>query len=190
MTDRQPITPTRIIPAGEALPAPAPPPPPPRPPAPPDPSSDWWDRGPGPSGPLPPAPVDVHVHITVEQGGPPIPADPGPGPRWWGRIRIGYNAACAAIGFGLAGPWAMVLASVRDEESIAGAWVMALVPLTVAGLLDNARRVEARCADPELIAPKLKAAAARIVLWTLVEATALTLPITTLVYLMTGVQPS
>lgn len=194
MTGRKPITPTRIIPAGEPLPAPvSPPPPPPRPPRPPTipgQGPDWWARGSGPSGPPPPVPVDVHVTVTIDAGGPLLPTDPDPGPRWWQRIRIGYNAACAACGLGLSGPWAWVLSSVRDTESLAGAWVMAAVPLTVAALLDNARRVEAAHAHPDLWAPKLRAVIARTTLWALTEATVLTLPITTLVYLMTGVQPS
>ncbi|MEH0574328.1 hypothetical protein QBA54_07490 [Streptomyces sp. B21-108] len=196
MTSREPITPTRIIPAGEPLPLPAPaspPPPPPRPPAPPavaDPYPDWWARGSGPSGPPPPVPVDVHVHVTIDAGGPLVPVDSDPGPRWWQRIRIGYNLACAACGLGLSGPWAWVLASVRDEESLAGAWIMAAVPIAVVALLDNARRVEAAAAHPDLWAPKIRAAITRTLLLSLAEATALTLPVTTLVYLITGVQPS
>lgn len=113
--------------------------------------------------------------------------DPEPGPRWWQRIRIGYNLACALLGFALCGPWAWVLAHVRDEESLAGAWVMAAIPLVVLGFVDNARRVEALHADPDLWAPRLKATVARVLLWAAVEATALTLPITTLVYAITGV---
>lgn len=114
--------------------------------------------------------------------------DPEPAEHWWGRIRIGYNLACALLGFVLCGPWAWVLAHVRYEESLAGAWVMAVIPLVVFGFIDNARRVEARHADPDLWAPRLKAAAARVLLWAAVEATALTLPISTLIYAMTGVQ--
>ncbi|WP_369279774.1 MULTISPECIES: hypothetical protein [Streptomyces] len=116
--------------------------------------------------------------------------DPESGTRWWGRIRWGYNAVCAFVGLGLSGPWAWVLQALRDEQSLAGAWVMALIPLAVLFLLDNARRVEARCAHPDLLAPKVRAALARTLLWAAVLATFLTLPITTLVYLMTGVQPS
>jgi hypothetical protein len=130
--------------------------------------------------------VDVHVTVTIAAGG----GDPEPPPRWWQRIRIAYNAACAACALGLSGPWAWVLSSVRDEESLAGAWVMAAVPLVVVGFLDNARRVEAAAAHPDLWAPKLRAALTRTVLWALLEATALTLPVTTLVYLITGVRPS
>ncbi|MFF8482352.1 hypothetical protein [Streptomyces antibioticus] len=189
MTGREPIVPTRIIPAGAPLPAPAPPPPP-RPPDPPDP--DWW-RGSGPPAPFrppPPVPVDVHITVTIEQGGPLVPADPDPGPRWWQRIRWGYNLACATAGLALSGPWAWILAAARDEASLAGAWVIALIPLTVLAVLDNARRVEAAAAHPDLWAPKIRAALVRTVLWAAAEATALTLPITTLVYLLTGVQPS
>ncbi|MEV7793405.1 hypothetical protein AB0O68_15640 [Streptomyces sp. NPDC087512] len=194
MTDRQPITPTRVIPAGQPLPAPAPPPPPPpappAPPAAPPAGPDWWRTGSGPSGPPPPVPVDVHVTVTVDQGGWLSVPDPDPGPRWWQRIRWGYNAALAVLSLSLAGPWGVLLADVRDEESLAGAWVMALIPLVVLGVLDNARRVEALHADPDLWAPKWRAAAVRFLLWAAVLGTVLTLPITTLVYALTGVKPA
>ncbi|MFC8515501.1 hypothetical protein [Streptomyces sp. NPDC057257] len=193
MTDGKPIVPTRVIPAGtplpQTLPAPASPPPPPPapPPAPPVPAQppDWWRTGP----PAPPPPVDVYVHVDVQlpDGHLPAPIEPEPGPRWWGRIRLGYNAACAAAGFAICGPWAWVLAHVRSEESLAGAWVMAVIPLVIAGFIDNARRVEARHADPELWAPRVKAALARVLLWAAAEATALTLPLASIVYAITGV---
>lgn len=184
MSDK-PIVPTRVIPAGETLPATAAPPPPP---ASPDPEPDWWRTGGGPSGPPPPIDVHVRVEVDVPAGGWLVPADPESGPRWWGRIRLGYNAACAVAGFILCGPWAWVLVSVRDEASLAGAWVMALIPLTVIAFIDNARKVEALHADPDLWAPRLKAAIARTLLCAFVEATALSLPITTLIYVMTGVR--
>ncbi|MFF9215602.1 hypothetical protein [Streptomyces viridosporus] len=193
MSDRTPITPTRVIPAGETLPAPAaPPPPPPPPPAPPT----VPDPGPGPDwfGPRsgPPGAVEIHHHYypVVIAGGPLSVPDPEPLPRWWQRVRWGYNAALAVLSLTLAGPWAAVLAAVRDEESLAGAWVMALIPLTVLGFLDNARRAEAAGADPDLWAPKWRAAIVRFLLWAAVIATLLTLPITTLVYALTGVKPA
>lgn len=190
----KPIIPTRVIPAGETLPVPAaPPPPPPLPPAPPgfpDPEPDWWQPESGPSGPPPPVPVDVHVTVTIDQGGPLIPADPEPGPRWWQRIRIGYNAGLGALSLSLAGPWGHVLASVRDKEGLAGAWVMALIPLVIIAFVDNAKRAEAAGAHPDLWAPKWRAAIARFLLWAAVIATAATLPITTLVYALTGVKPA
>lgn len=194
MSERRPITPTRVIPAGETLPAPAvpppPPPPPPAPPAVPDPGPDWWRPGPGPSGPPPPVPVDVHVTVTVDQGGWLSVPDPEPSPRWWQKIRIGYNLALAFLSLTLAGPWAALLAQVRDEESLAGAWVMALIPLVVLGFLDNARRAEAAGANPDLWAPKWRAAIIRLLLWAAVIGTCLALPITTLVYALTGVKPA
>jgi hypothetical protein len=116
--------------------------------------------------------------------------DPDPGPHWWQRIRIAYNAACAAAGFTLCGPWAWVLAHVRDEESLAGAWVMALIPLAVIAVLDNARRIEALHAHPDLWGPRFRAALTRTALWTAGLATVLTLPVTTLVYVVTGVKPT
>ncbi|MFJ2731415.1 hypothetical protein [Streptomyces sp. NPDC087317] len=195
MTDgRRPITPTRVIPAGQPLPAPVNPPPPPPPPAPPavmDPDPGWWRAGSaGSYGPPPPVPVDVHVTVTIDQGGPLIPADPEPRPRWWQRIRIGYNLALAALSLSLAGPWAAVLAAVRDEESLTGAWVMALIPLVILGFVDNAKRAEAVGAHPDLWAPKWRAALARLLLWAAVIGTCLALPLTTLVYALTGVKPA
>lgn len=192
MTSRKPITPTQIIPAGQPLPqqlpAPAsPPPPPPAPPAPPA-LPPWWAAGPPP--PPPPQPVDVYVHVDVAV----TSAEPEPEPpeRWWHRIRIAYNAACAALGFAICGPWAWVLNSVHHHgpNGLAGAWVMAVIPLVVIGFLDNARQVEARCANPDLWAPKWRAALTRTLLWALIIATALTLPVATLVYALTGVQPA
>ncbi|MFI1677043.1 hypothetical protein [Streptomyces sp. NPDC020607] len=132
-------------------------------------------------------PVDVHVHVIVEPWAPTQEREKQP--RWYQRIRIAYHTACALAGLTLCGPWAWVLASVRDEASLAGAWVMALIPLVVVAFLDNARRIEARHADPELWRPKWRAALARTLLWAAILATALTLPITTTVLLMTGVQP-
>lgn len=193
---RKPITPTRVIPAGQPLPATAAPPPPPVPPAPPavpdaDPDRpDWWRTGSGPSGPPPAVPVDVHVHVTVDHGGPLLPEDPEHGPHWWSRIRIGYNLALAVLSLTLAGPWAALLTSVRDEESLAGAWVMAAVPLLVLAFADNTYRVTAAGAHPDLWAPKIRAACARLLLWAAVIGTCLALPITTLVYALTGVKPA
>jgi len=130
-------------------------------------------------------PVDVHVTVTVDQGGPLVPADPDPGPRWWQRLRIG----CAIAGFLLCGPWAWVLKDIRDDgtNGLAGAWVMALFAFTVLGFWDNASRIAARHADPELWGPRIRATVARTLLWAALWATALTLPITTLVLFTTGV---
>jgi len=197
MSERKPITPTRVIPADEhgpvPLPAPASPPPPPpvRPPAPPVPAEppDWWRTGRGPASP-PPPPIEVHHHhIHVDL--PPIylPATvdplPVPGPRWWQRLRIG----CAAAGFTVCGPWAWVLKDVRDDgpNGLAGAWVMALIVLTLIAVWDNACRIAAKHADPEHWAPRIRAAVARTLLWAALIGIALTLPITTAVFFFTGV---
>jgi hypothetical protein len=131
--------------------------------------------------------VDVHVTVTIDHG-PLVPIAPEPGPRWYRRFRIGYNAACAAAGFMICGPWAWTLASIRTD-SLAGAWVAAIIPGAVIYLIDNARQVEADYADERLIAPRLRAAITRTLLWAEAAAVALSLPITTLVYLITGVQP-
>lgn len=130
-------------------------------------------------------PVDVHVTVTVDQGGELVPADPDPGPRWWQRFRIG----CAIAGFLLCGPWAWVLKDIRDDgtNGLAGAWVMALIPLTVIAVWDNAARIAAKHADPEAWIPRIRALVARTLLWAGLWAIALTLPVTTLVFLVTGV---
>ncbi|UDM00065.1 hypothetical protein [Streptomyces longhuiensis] len=130
----------------------------------------------------------MHVTVTFDQDGELSAPDPDPGPRWWQRIRLGYNAALATLSLTLAGPWAALLTTVREEESLAGAWVIALVPLTVLAFVDNAKRAEATGAHPDLWGPKLRAAAARCALWAAAIGTALALPVTTLVYILTGVR--
>lgn len=159
---------------------------PPAPPASPPLPPDRWRTGSGPSGPPPPIPVDVHVTVTIGAGGPP---DPPPDPPWWRRIRWGYHAAMAALAFPLSGPWAWVLAHVRDDTSLAGAWVMAVIPLATVAFWDNAARIQARHADPDLWGPRIRAAVARLALYATAEATALTLPLYSLVIVLTGVRP-
>ncbi|MFD9569973.1 hypothetical protein ACFWBI_09025 [Streptomyces sp. NPDC059982] len=178
---------TRIIPPGAPLPA--------RPPGPPPPTlpGDWWRPPPAPPAsrppvpppyvPPPPAPIDVHVTVTVG------PSEEEKPPAWWRRIRWGYNAGCLLCAGPLAAPWASVLASVRDSQGLAGAWTLAVIPLAVLALLDNGRRIEAAAAHPDLWAPKLRAARARILLDATLIATATALPVTTAVYLTTGVRP-
>lgn len=181
-SQRKPITPTRIIPAGAPLPAPvSPPPPPPAPPAPPPPPSDWWrSRLPDPP---PPAPVDVHVTVTVDLQGPP---DPPPIP-WWRRIRWGYHALMVLLAFPVSGPWAKVLDSIRHDAGLPAAWVMAATVWALAAVWDNVSRIRARHADPDAWLPKCRAAIARLLLYAVITATVLALPITTLVYWITGV---
>lgn len=179
----KPITPTRIIPAGAPLPVPAGPPPPPAPPMPPAPPSDWWRNRPGSPDPLPPAPVDVHVHVTVSQGGPPDP----PQIPWWRRIRWGYHALMVLLAFPVSGPWAKVLDSVRHGEGLPAAWVMAATVWALAAVWDNVSRIRARHADPDAWLPKWRAGIARLLLYAVITATTLALPITTLVYWITGV---
>ncbi|MEU0675457.1 hypothetical protein ABZ330_21700 [Streptomyces sp. NPDC006172] len=186
----EPITPTRIIPAGESLPAPAAPPaPPPIPPAPP---ASWWDRPaappPPPQPPAVPVTPEIVVHTTVYLPVPDEPA-PEPGVRWWHTFRPVYNLVCAAAGSPLAAQWADVLADARTEASLAGAWVIALVPLGVVALVDNVLAVTAANAAPRLWLPRLKAAASRAALWALLAGTAVALPVVTLVYVITGVHP-
>ncbi|MFI0233136.1 hypothetical protein [Streptomyces sp. NPDC017086] len=190
MSSRNPITPTRVIPAGEPLPAPAapplPPPPPRVPPAPlaPGPGPDWWRHLPRPAVPPQPVPVDVHVTVTIDTG----PADPPPEP-WWRRIRWGYHAVMALAAIPLSGPWAWVLADVREQASLTGTWVIAVIPLAIVAWWDNAARIQARHSDPDLWGPKVRATAARLALYAGAEATALTLPLYSLVIILTGVRP-
>lgn len=185
-TSPQPIIPTRIIPAGQPLPAPAAPPPPPVPPAVP-----WPGLNQGrPAPPPPPVPVDVHVTVTIDHGGWPAIPEPEPIPRWHQRVRWLYNTALALLALPIAGPWGDVLASIRDGDGLAGAWVAAVIPLTVLAFLDNARRAEAAGANPDLWGPKWRAGITRLLLWAAVLATSFTLPITTFVYALTGVTPA
>jgi hypothetical protein len=177
--------PTRIVLGREQpprLPAPAPPPAPP-PPPPPEPT--WWNQPPAP----PPPAVYVQVDVALPDGYLPQIPEPQPGPRWWQHRRPGYTAACLLIAWFLSNPWAGVLADVRDTESLAGAWVMAIGPLIVLAFADNVYRVAAAGAADELWLPKIRAACARTLLLTAAIATARTLPLTTLVYAVTGVKP-
>jgi hypothetical protein len=191
VSSRHPIIPSRIIPAGQPLPAPVTPPEPPPPSGPPaapasPPDPDWWRTGSGPSGPPPPVPPDIHVHVTITPDGPP---DPPPDPPWWRRIRWGYHTVLAAAAFPVSGPWAAVLVDARDEMPLSGAWVVAVIPLALVAFWDNAARIQARHSDPDLWAPRIRAFIARLLLYAGTEATALTMPIFSLVYAFTGVRP-
>lgn len=190
----EPIVPSRIIPAGQPLPTPAAPPAPPRPPPPPvppappappqPPARPWWGRTPAPA-PAPAVPdVVLHADITIHVPEP----EPAPGVRWWQTFRPGYNLLCAAAGSPVAAWWAGVLGDARTEAGLAGAWVIALVPLGVVALVDNVWAVGAANAAPSLWLPRLRAAAARTTLWALLIGTAVALPVMTLVYVVTGVR--
>lgn len=186
----KPVIPSRIIPAGQPLPAPpaVPPPVPPVPPVPPD---AWWHLPPSPPPPPPvppPAPVpEVVVHTTIHL---PVPDEPpaAPGIRWWQTFRPGYNLLCAAASTPIASCWAGVLGDARTEAGLSGAWVIALVPLGVTALVDNVLAVGAANAAPALWLPRLRAAAARTTLWALLAGTVIALPVMTLVYVVTGVR--
>lgn len=91
------------------------------------------------------------------------------------------------LAFPASGPWAYVLADVRDEKGLAAAWVMDAVAWALVAVWDNVARIRALEAHPEAWIPKARAAVARLLLYAVVTATALTLPITTLVYWITGV---
>ncbi|MEU8968133.1 hypothetical protein AB0D11_02460 [Streptomyces monashensis] len=93
----------------------------------------------------------------------------------------------AALAFPCCGPWARVLTAAHHDMPLEGAWVVAVIPLALAAFWDNAARIQARHADPDLWMPRIRAFVARLALYATAEATALALPVTTLVYLMTGV---
>ncbi|MGS2588074.1 hypothetical protein [Streptomyces hebeiensis] len=197
--ERAPVlVPSRILRPGEPMPgqAPAPrtqpapaPPPPPRPPAPPAPAvpDDWWWRRPAP--PAPPAvipPMDIHIHIDPSAWLPAVP-EPEPGPPWWIRWRPGYQTACIIAGLPLTGWWSDALAAVRDNAGLTGAWVLAAIPLGITAMADNVYRIAAAAAHEDLWPPKIRAFSARTLLWSTTLATGLALPLTTIVYWITGV---
>ncbi|MFE4691242.1 hypothetical protein ACFRH6_14430 [Streptomyces sp. NPDC056749] len=149
------------------------------------PGGEWW-RPPTPPPPVAvPPPLDIHIHIDPSAWLP--VTEPEPGPSWWARCRPVYNAACIFVGLPLTSGWAGVLIDVRDEASLAGAWVMATIPLAVAAVADNHHRITARV-HPDLWAPRARAAAARVLLWVTILGAAAALPIATVVYVLTGVR--
>lgn len=187
----EPILPSRIIPRGEPLPVHLPepqpgstPPPPPPPFEPADPTGPaaappgGWHSTPAP----PPPPVHVEVHLPAQP-------EPEPGPGWIARLRPGYNIALILASSPVAAAWADVLTAARDEAGLAGAWVIALVPLAVVAFADNVYSTAAAGAAPQLWAPRIRAAAARYLLWAALCATAVALPVATIVYIITGVRP-
>lgn len=193
MTTRKPITPTGIFPAGTPLPGSATPPPlPPSPPPPlaaPDPP-ERWHRPIPPAPPAPPAVPPIHVHLDIHiapSAWLPVEPEPEPIPRWYQRIRWGYNAACAAASLPIATPWAAALGACRYEAGLGAAWVLALIPLGITVFADNVRRIEAAGAHPDLLPPKVRAAVCRVLLCAQVIAIGIALPVTTIVYVITGV---
>ncbi|MCQ6250895.1 hypothetical protein [Streptomyces malaysiensis] len=145
----EPIHPSRIIPPGAPLPAPAAPP---QPPLGPDFVPPWRAAPPPPPPPPaapPPAAIEihhVHTHVVVPAAEPEQEREP----RWerliaWLRPRqtiLGLAAAVVPMpgtGNSLATAWAAALNDARDTGSISGAYVLAGVALGVA-LLINRRR--------------------------------------------------
>ncbi|MEU8723536.1 hypothetical protein [Streptomyces antimycoticus] len=189
-----PITPTGIFPAGTPLPGgitppPPPPSPPPPPPVAPEPP-EWWRMPVPPAPPTPPTVPPVHVHVDVHidpSAWLPVEPEPEPLPRWYQRIRWGYNLACALAALPISAPWAAALGSCRYEAGLGAAWVLALVPLGITAFADNVRRIEAAGAHPDLLPPKVRAAVCRVLLYAQVIAIGIALPVTTLVYIITGV---
>ncbi len=95
----------------------------------------------------------------------------------------------ALTAFPLSGPWAWVLADVREQASLTGTWVIAVIPLAIVAWWDNAARIQARHSDPDLWGPRVRATVARLALYATAEATALALPLYSLVIILTGVRP-
>ncbi|MER6607363.1 hypothetical protein ABT282_15975 [Streptomyces sp. NPDC000927] len=207
--EKRVITPTRVIPAGAPLPGPSspapkaprpapqpqpagaapPPPPPPPPPASPAPpaAGDWWLRAAPPAPPAAPPPMDIHIHIDPSAWLP-VEPEPEPGPPWWIRWRPGYQTACIIAGLPITDFWSGVLVFFRDDTTLTTAWVVAAIPLGITAMADNVYRIAAAGAHPDLWHPKIRAAGARILLWALALATLLSLPLTTVIYWITGVQ--
>lgn len=149
MTD-MPITPTRIIPPGVALPArppafgeappwrTAPPPPPPPPP----PAAPAWYSAPPP--PPPAGPLEVRVTF--------VPYAPPPEPpldwSWlWNWLRPLSSIAAAAIavapilpeGYSLGTGWAAALTNCRTDEGLMAAYILASLSIAGPFAIDLAR---------------------------------------------------
>jgi hypothetical protein len=133
------------------------------------------------------APVEVHVRIDVYAPGP----EPEDAPPWWQSIRIAYNAGLAFLAMPAGTAWARVLHALHQHDGLAGVWVIAATPLAVLAFADNAYRLDA-AANPRRWSCKIRAAAARWLLWTTVIGTGLALPaviIATATYILTGATP-
>lgn len=124
----------------------------------------------------------MHIDVLL------APVEPEPGPPWYTRFRLGYTAACAVVSLPLTGIWAAVLDACHHGAGLGAAWILAALALAITAFADNVYRIAAVGAHPDLWAPKLRAAAARVLLCAAVIAPALTLPIATLTYLLTGVR--
>ncbi|MEU1275308.1 hypothetical protein [Streptomyces sp. NPDC005799] len=135
----QPITPTRVIPAGAPLPA--------RPPRP-DEAPPWRTPPPPPVTvpPPPPAPVEVrHIHEVVLVAPEPTAEEP---PRLWERLwdalitwrlLVAVLAALLPWAYGRSpvGVWGHTVHQARTEAGIGAAYVIAGVAATAAWGLDR-----------------------------------------------------
>ena len=128
------------------------------------------------------------MHVRVDVYVPDNQPEPEP---WWRRIRIAYNAGIALLATGPGAAWARVLEALYQHDGLAGVWVIAVVPLGVLALADNAYRLNA-LANPRRWSCHIRAAGARWLLWAAAIGTGFALPrvvIDTAVYLTTGVTP-
>lgn len=138
----QPITPTRIIPAGAPLPA--------RPPHPRE-TPPWWSPPPPPPPPPPPVPIPPdpgemvvrHVHEILL-----VTPEEEPAPRWWERLwdaLITWRMLAAILaalvpwanGRSPVGIWGHTVHQARAEASVGAAYVIAGVAATAAWALDR-----------------------------------------------------
>ncbi|MFD9151553.1 hypothetical protein [Streptomyces diastaticus] len=153
-TSPRPITPTRIIPAGEPLPPRPPEPgeappwrsrkasPPPAPPTPP---------APRPPAPEPPPPGPIEVRVTVDL----LPVEEPDPPSRWARLVDWVCARCtdwrllsavlAALapwlgGTSPVGAWAATLHDARTEAGLPAAYLVAAVALAVAWAINRRGR--------------------------------------------------
>jgi hypothetical protein len=107
------------------------------------------------------------------------------GPSWFERLRPGYNGAAIVLGLPLTAAWSHAVHQCAAETSLAGGWVLALVPLGIVAFADN---VYGAAAHAKRWAPKIRAFGARVLLWVAVLGAVTALPILTIVYLVTGVR--
>jgi hypothetical protein len=139
--------------------------------------------------PVVPPPGDIHFHTHYVFTNLPAIPEPEPGPAWWVRCRPFYNLACILAGYPVTTWWADVLGSAREEAGLAGAWVIALIPLAILVFADQIHRVAAAGAAEDLWIPKAKSAVTRTLLWSALIATCIALPFLTVAYVLTGVRP-
>lgn len=122
----------------------------------------------------PPVLQGTVIHATYE--------DP---PTWFERLRPGYNGAAIGIGLPLTAAWSHAVHQCAAETSLAGGWVLAVVPF---GIVAFANNIYGAATHARRWAPKIRAFAARILLWAAGLGAVTALPVLTVVFLVTGVR--